>query len=239
MRITPRCIDLLTLLCTARWLTTSQIQRRFFPRATPDAVRKRLRKLTSGKYLLMVRRDRMTQALFTIGPEGKRILETGTESVQLERKPPTQLDHFVAINDLRIAAEMAAGLQFFYSAWELPGIGWKQPIIPDGLAAFASHTFALEFDSGAEGVKFFVSTKMTVYQRGLDNFPLAAVLIVTDRSARMMSLAKAIGDQQGRVLFTTLQSIRSRGLLAPVFYAEPGRWGVSLVERLSSQTLST
>src|ERR1700733_14498090 len=76
MRLTPRCIDLLRLLAAARWLTTRQIHYRFFRDATIDTARKRLRKLTSGKYLGTVREGRMNEALFTLGCAGKRVLET-------------------------------------------------------------------------------------------------------------------------------------------------------------------
>src|SRR5204862_8366665 len=91
MRLTTRCLGLLRLIRAARWLSTGQIQRRFFPLATTDAVRKRLRKLTSTGYLVVVRRDRMSQAIFTIGPEGKRTLEmVDGDAVTIDRKPPIQ-----------------------------------------------------------------------------------------------------------------------------------------------------
>ena len=212
MRLTPRCMELLKLLRAARWLTTSQIQRRFFPSASLDAVRKRLRKLTGHGYLTNARRDRMNEALFSVGLEGKRALEIAeTDELTLERKLPIQLEHFTAINDLRIAAELAGGLEYFFAAWELPGIGWRHAIIPDGVASFGKDTFAIEFDRGVEGVQFFIRTKMRVYLRGLDGFPLSAVLIVTDRFPRLLSLAKAIGDQYGRVLYATLDSIIGDG----------------------------
>lgn len=238
MRLTPRCLDLLQLLRTARWLTTSQISRRFFPLASPDAARKRLRKLTAGGYLFKVQRDRMTEVLFTLGPQGKRSLEKlGGDGIVLERKPPAQRDHFLAIGDLRIAAELTGILRYFYAAWELPGLGWKDRLIPDGLVALGDKRFALEFDTGAEGVRFFVRTKMPTYQRGLDSLSLSALVIVTHRAARILSLAKAIGDHQGKVLYTTLDLIREQGFLSPVFYEVPGGWGASLFEKLSSQTI--
>jgi hypothetical protein len=234
MRLTPRCLDLLKLLRTARWLTTAQIHRRFFPAATADAVRKRLRKLSAGRYLFAMRRDRMSQTIFTVGKEGKRILERlSGETIVVERKPPTQREHFLAINDLRIAAELTGKLKFFYAAWELPGLGWNQAIIPDCLVALDDRIFAIEFDRGVEGVLFFVRTKMTAYQRGFDNIALAAVLIVADRVPRMLSLAKAIGNRNGKVLFSTLELVIGHPLSAPIFYSEPGGWGVSI----SSQTL--
>jgi hypothetical protein len=230
MRLTPRCINLLRLLRTARWLTTSQVHRRFFSHATSDAVRKRLRKLTADGYLVMVRQQRMSQALFTLGREGKRILEgKGAEAVNLERKPPAQIHHFSGINDLRIAAELGGCLSYFFACWELPGLGWRQPIIPDGIFTMKDRTFALEFDRGVEGVQFFVRTKIAAYQRGLDGVPLSAVLIVTDSTTRMASLANAIGDAGGRVLFSTLDLVRLHGFLAPVFYVRPDSEGIPLV----------
>ena len=237
MRLTPRCIDLLQLLRTARWLTTSQINRRFFV-ATPDAVRKRLRKLTAGGYVVKSQHDRMSESLFTLGPNGRRYLEQlGADGIMLERKPPIQRDHFLAINDLRIAAELTGVHRYFYAAWELAAVGWKDRLIPDGLLAFGEKRIALEFDTGTEGVKFFVRSKMGAYQRGLTGLSVSTVVIVTDRIARMLALAKAIGDQRGKVLFTTLELIRDHGFLAPVFYAEPGGWGVSMIEDVSSQSL--
>ncbi len=65
VRLTPRCMELLRLLQAARWLATGQVRRRFFPHATIDAAHKYLRKLTREGYLLMVRKHRMAEALFT------------------------------------------------------------------------------------------------------------------------------------------------------------------------------
>jgi hypothetical protein len=189
-----------------------------------------LRKLTAAKYLVMVQRDRMSQALFTLGREGKRAIEIASgDSIVLDRTPPIQLQHFLAMNDLRIAAELAGGLQFFFAYWELPGIGWREALIPDAVFTLCESTFAVEFDRGVEGVRFFVNSKMPVYQRGFSDLTLSAVLVVTDRESRMTSLAAAIGDTRVPVLFSTLDTIRLNGILAPVFYSEPGSKAVALV----------
>jgi hypothetical protein len=178
----------------------------------------------------------MSQALFRLGPEGQRVLETlGGEPVVVDRKPPIQRQHSEAINDFRIAAELAGELKFFYAAWELPRLGWTQAIIPDGLVGLGDQTFAIEVDTGVEGVQFFVRSKMPAYGRGFDDLPLSALLIVADRAARISSLAKAIGDRCGRVLFTTMDLVVGHSLLAPIFYSQSTGWGASI----SSQTLST
>ncbi|MBZ5565094.1 MAG: replication-relaxation family protein [Acidobacteriia bacterium] len=219
--MTKRCLDLLHLLRAARWLATDQVRRRFFPKATADAARKRLRKLTDAGYLARFREHRMSEALFRLGPEGKRVLEkSGSEEIVLERKPPKQLEHFVAINDVRIAAELAGGLSYFFACWELPGVGWRYPVIPDAVFSLRGRTFAAEVDRGVETVGFFVKTKVACYRRGLEGLPLAAILVVTDRKARMKSLARAIGGERRRFLFTTVDLLKERGLLAPIFYRQ-------------------
>src|SRR5437867_2490733 len=155
MRLTKRCFDLLKLLRAARWLTTGQVRRRFFPGATADAARKRLRKLTDAQYLVMYREHRMAEALFTLGRLAKRALEKrGAEEITLERKPPKQWEHFCAINDVRIAAELSGKLSYFFACWELSSLNWPHAIIPDAIFSAGDKTFAMEIDRGVEGIRF-------------------------------------------------------------------------------------
>src|SRR2546422_1007913 len=230
VRLTKRCMDLLELLRAARWLTTQQVRRRFFPHATLDATRKRLRKLTEAGYIVLCQEHRMQEALYSLGREGKRVLETnGAEEVVLERKLPSQVHHLSGINDIRIAAETRLPLSYFFACWELPAVGWRHPLIPDAVFSSGERTFAVEFDRGGENIRFFIRTKVAAYLRGLEGFPLTAVLIVTDRRARMDSLARAIRDDAGRFLFTTIDLVRKHDLAAPIFYRHGQDKGVSLV----------
>jgi hypothetical protein len=212
-------MDLLKLLRAARWLTTGQIRRRFFPHATADATRKWLRKATADGYLCMYRQNRMTESLFTLGSTGKRALErNGAEDiVMLERKPSKQIEHKLGINDIRIAADMSLPLSYFFACWELSALDWQHPIIPDAVFAVGRRTFAVEFDRGLETIRYFLRTKVGAYRRGLEGFPLSAVLIVVDSKTRMLALAKAIGAERGRFVFTTLDLVREHGLAAPIF----------------------
>ncbi len=141
-RLTERCRNLLRLLQAARWLSTGQVHRRFFASATASAARRRLRKLTRSRYLKRFQANRMQEALFALGPAGKRELERrGGTRIVLERRPPKQLEHFLTLNELRIALELAAPISYFFAYWELPGLGWKQPIIPDAVFAVGERTF--------------------------------------------------------------------------------------------------
>lgn len=213
MRLTNRCTELLRLLRSARWLTTRQVHRRFFTSASMSATRRRLRALTCAGYLRKHQGNRMREAVFALGREGKLALEReGFDEIALERQPPKQMEHMEGVNDIRIAAEMADGLAFFFAAWELPGIGWKFPMLPDAVFRVGDRTFAAEYDRGLEGLRYFVGSKIAWYRRGISGFPLAGVLVAADRDARMRTLTRAIEDHDGRFFCTTIDAIRRKGL---------------------------
>ena len=120
-------------------------------------------------------------------------------------------------------------LSYFFAYWELPGLGWRHPIIPDAVFSLRNHTFALEFDRGQENIQYFLKTKIGAYQAGLDGFPVTALLIVTEQKSRMISLARAIPNEHGRVLFSTIDLVRFHGIRGPVFFREPNGPRVVLV----------
>src|ERR1700687_3351641 len=63
LRCTERDKSLIVKCTLCRWLTTTQIQRLYFPRATVNAVQKRLRKLADAGYLRMHREGILSEAL--------------------------------------------------------------------------------------------------------------------------------------------------------------------------------
>ena len=215
MRLTKRCWALLKLLRAARWLTTSQIHRRYFRESTMDAARKRLRKLIEAEYLIRFRENRMSEAAFALGREGRRVLgEDVISRVRLGRRPPKQWEHFRGINDVRIAVERLDDVSYFFSCWELQALGWNRSVIPDAVFSIGGRNFVLEYDRGFENTKFFVSTKMAAYRLGLDGLPVTAILVVCDSQLRLDALRRAIGDEQ--VVYTTITDIREDGLPSPL-----------------------
>ena len=218
MRLTDRCIELLKLLRGARWLTTRQIHRRFFSDSTMDAARKRLRILSDANYLRMYQQNRMSEALFAIGREGKRTLEMhGPNSIKLERLPPRNLEHFVGINHIRVAAELTGQLSYCFACWELPGLGWPFSIIPDAILSINGKMFAAEFDRGLEGIRFFLRTKIAQYVKGFQGLPLAGVLIITEGKARTDSLRRAVCAPETPFFFSTMDWLIEYGLLGRAF----------------------
>ena len=219
MRLTLRDMQILRLLRTARWLTTSQVRARFFSHATCDAVRKRLRKLTQEKYLVMVRRDHKSHALFALGPHEKAVLEDeSTEPLILERRPPARFDYFMGVNDCRVSAELAR-CTYFFACWELPRIHWRHKLIPDAIFSLQDQTFALEFDRGFEGAQFFAKTQRSHLEQGFPDLPDCRVLMITESAVRMKALA--IGPARVEILFIMIELIRTRGLFASILCRQP------------------
>ena len=71
MRLTKRDQEILQKLERCKWLTTTQIQRLFFPNAGLDPVRKRLRKLADAKHLRSYQRHHMSEMLHGLGKPPK------------------------------------------------------------------------------------------------------------------------------------------------------------------------
>jgi hypothetical protein len=132
------------------------------------------------------------------------------EEIALERRPPKQLEHFLAINEARISAELSEGLAYFFASWELPAIGWKHSLIPDALFSLGGHTFALEVDRGFESIRYFMRTKVGPYAAGLPGLYLSGgVLVVAHTATRCRSLARAIGTAHSGFMFTTLHAVQT------------------------------
>jgi len=159
----------------------------------------------------MVRQNRLSECWFTLGKEGKRILEADIcDEVRLERMLPKQRQHLLGINDVRISAELTSNLSYFFACWELPGLGWDRVVIPDAVFSLGGKKVVLEYDRGFENTQFFVTTKMAAYRQGLSGLPLSEILVTSDSPAWLNALRRAVGDE--RVVYTTIEKIRQEGL---------------------------
>src|SRR5437016_9606460 len=104
-RLTDRDLRMLVKCAICRWLTTSQIQRLYFPKATLNAVQKRLRKLSDEGYLRSHRENQMAEAIYSVGPRGKPLLEEKGIAVETGGEAPQQIAHLAGINSIRIRVE--------------------------------------------------------------------------------------------------------------------------------------
>src|SRR5437588_11640782 len=104
-RVTDRDLRMLAKCAVCRWLTTGQIRRLYFPRATVNAVQKRLRKLSEAGYLRIYREDLLSEAIHTVGPKGKAIAEGKGVEAAVGSEVPRQIAHLRGVNDIRIAVE--------------------------------------------------------------------------------------------------------------------------------------
>ena len=126
--LTERDLRVFQKLSAAGWLTTRQIRGYFFPGKSTNAVSKRLRKLTEGKYLALARTSSTESGLYRLAGQGKLALiehtQCGEDEVSIPTQLPRKLRHFIAINDLRLyfetnTAGTGAHLLCFFSEREL------------------------------------------------------------------------------------------------------------------------
>jgi protein involved in plasmid replication-relaxation len=203
MILTARDHGLLLGLAAARWLSTGQIASAYFTGITPKVLQRRLRLLRESGYLASVRAHPMAEALHTLGADGRAmLLRNGwPRPIALERRPPKNLEHFIGINDIRVAVERSAAssgisICFLYASWELQQRGWSYTIVPD-LASRLEHagryvTVLFEYDRGYEGPGFMLRTKFARYAEGLDGFPFGLVIAVVETEARREQLCDLV-----------------------------------------------
>ncbi len=185
MRLTARDQEILRKLERCKWLTTSQIQRLFFPGASLDPVRKRLRKLAAAKYLRSYQRHHMSEMLHGLG------------------KPPKQIEHLIGINDIRLAAEKE-NPAFFYAYWELAAFGWDYPIVPDAVSKVDGKLYLVEYDTGTETL-----AQLETKFRNYDCFDFAyGLLLAAETEKRLQTLAAVASRTVPEVMAKLMCEIR-------------------------------
>ena len=222
VRLSERDFRVVAKCAVSKWLATGQLARLYFPNLTPDAVRKSLRRLVEAGYLMVHREHQMAEALHGLGLKGKALLEAKGVPAEVTRKPPRQIEHLVGINDLRVAVEVTpAQVAYFFASWELQGLGWVHPIIPDavvGLNLPDRRTFLVEYDRGTETLPTLVG-KLRGYEGGLSGVHFLAWLLVTDTASRLETFGRHV-RQEGflrKILGCVRAELTAMGLDAPLF----------------------
>src|SRR5215472_7153799 len=182
-RLTDRDLRMLVKCAICRFLTTGQIERLYFPKATLNAVQKRLRKLADAGYLRSHRENPTAEAVHALGPKGKPLVEEKGIEVSLAAEVPAHLPHLLGVNEIRIAVETSSvQVAYFFSYWQLSDLGWRNGVIPDAVFAVRNpnrRTFVVEYDRGTETLGKLLD-KLRLYDGGLDEFAFEAVLILTE-----------------------------------------------------------
>jgi hypothetical protein len=226
-RLTDRDVRILAKLAVARWLTTAQIQRMYFSDATLNAVQKRLRRLSDAGYLRSHREHPTSEAVHSVGPKGKAIVEEKGIQATIGEDVPGQLDHLLGVNAIRIDLETSGEhIVFFFGYFQLADLGWKYQIVPDAVFAVRNsdrRTFLVEYDRGTEPLDKLVS-KLERYDSGLSEFPFEAVLIITERSRHLEVLSREL-RRKGlavAVLAATTEEVNKAGFFKSDFVELPG-----------------
>jgi Replication-relaxation len=192
--LTDRDLNILKKLAAAGWLSSRQIRDYFFPGRSMNAVCKRLRKLVAAGYLATARTSSTGPGLYRLAKYGKLHLieqaELSAEEVSIPTRLPQRIEHFMAVNDLRLYFErMVEGAEaeilYFFGEREFAGLCQKQQsgcgtvlnllkryrIIPDAVARIRimqgciarEVDLFIEYDAGTENAAFFGRTKIKEY----------------------------------------------------------------------------
>jgi hypothetical protein len=191
VRLTERDRHLLKRLQAYRWLSTRQVAALCFPATALQNVRRRLRILRAARYVRSVQPHAMAQALHAPGTASRQLFG---DHVKSERVPPQNLEHFLGVNDLRIAVERSAArdgihIGYWFAAWELQPPLWPFAVIPDAVCELKTPdrtvTVLFEYDRGTEGLRYLTEKKFKRYAEGLDGFLFSRVLTVVESATRL------------------------------------------------------
>jgi hypothetical protein len=226
VRLTERDLRVLVKCAICRWLTTDQLRQLYFPWATLNAVQKRLRKLSEAGYLRSYREHPTAECIHTVGPKGKPLVEERGIEATLADEVPRQIDHWLGVNEVRIAVEQGSvSPAYFFAYWQLSDLGWKFQVIPDAVFAVGHpgrRTFLVEYDRGTETLDKLVG-KVRGYAHGFEGFPFEAVLVFTEGTRRLDGLSRELRRKAipAQVLGSTIEEIRKAGLFETAFVALP------------------
>lgn len=219
VRITDRDRRVLAKCAICRWLSTGQIQRLYFPEATSNTVQRRLRKLADEGCLRIYREHPMAEALHAVGPRARALLEQRGISAPPADENPKQIEHLRGVNEIRITFEARLSVAFFFAYWQLAGIGWSFPAIPDAICAIRApdrQRFLIEYDRGTEPLRV-LAEKLRLYDGGVPGFTPDAVLLVTEQGRELDRLRRVLQRDGVRItcLATALADVE-RALTEPV-----------------------
>jgi hypothetical protein len=88
---------------------------------------------------------------------------------------------------------------YCFASWELQGLGWAHPVIPDlvaGLQCPDRKVFFFEYDRSTEGLAT-LAKKFRLYEDGIPGVPVAALVVVADSDGRLGTLARKIPELAG------------------------------------------
>lgn len=230
MRLTPRDRKVLRRLAAGRWLSTRQVAALCFAGVSMEMARRCLRRLAAEGHVRSHQTNSMAEALHTLGPAGRDALQAQgwVHPIRLERTPPHNLEHFMGINDIRVAVvgthAHSLKVSFFFACWELQQQSWPYRVIPDAACELArgrqSVKVLFEYDRGEESAGYVARTKFRPYSDGLEGFPFGKVVVVADAEQRLEQLRELAAAQTEPDLFGFVlkEELAESHVLAGIFH---------------------
>lgn len=244
-RLTERDVSLLDALARLRFATTRQLARLEFA-GSSAAANKRLRKLLDAGLVRPWVRDLAKENVYSLDRAGARLLgeQDGTEMVGVPRGLDGNLDHLLAINQVRVSLAVGLGaaageIPWFRPDWELRA-RFKERVIPDALFSIRwndnrEQALALEVDNHTRSPRRFLG-KILGYRRllargrgmyGLGHLPV----LVVGRDSRAVDRYRVSVDHTrlgSGIWWTTRDLIDAEGACGKIWSPSDGSSRYSL-----------
>lgn len=256
-RATARDGRILLALAKMRFLTTSQLARLYFG-GSRSATNKRLRTLMDQGLVRVWARNLSEENLYSITRAGDREIQKTTEGRDHAPSPPRgpdgNLDHLLAINEVRVSLAVSLPrvrgmLTWWRSEWDLRAVGPSR-LIPDALFSIRwedgqEHSFALELDNATKSIGGFLKKMLRYEAVGISQSGLFGIfgflILVVGREPRWVERYRDSLDEGacgGAVWFAALDDLKKEGVEGSIWTTTEGVKRYSLRE-ISSLPYST
>jgi Replication-relaxation len=247
VRLTERDAWILEGLAQMRFLTTSQLARLYFENSRWSA-NKRLRKLLDSGLVKVWVRSLSQDNVYSLTRKGLEAFDEAKldleQKVRLPRDLDGNLDHLLAINDVRIATALGLSgtngdILWWKSDWELRASS-REKLIPDAIFMIRwgeghEQAYALELDNQSKSpgnfLKKIVAYVSRKYQPQNSMGLTDSIILVVGKDPKWLKRYRSLTGEVGlrmRIWFTTLDELKGKSVEDAVWKAGNGEQKYSL-----------
>jgi len=249
VRLTERDAWILEGLAQMRFLTTSQLAKLYFSDSRWSA-NKRLRKLLDSRLVKAWVRSLSQDNVYSLTRKGLEALDEEKLDLEQEVRVPRDLDgnldHLLAINEVRIALALGFSrsneeIIWWKSDWELRA-GSREKLIPDAIFMIRwevghKRPYALELDNQSKSPRNFLKKVVAYTSRkyqpqntmGLTD----SIILVVGKDPKWLERYRSLTGEVGlrvRIWFTTLDELKGKSVEDAIWKPPKGEETYSLRE---------
>jgi hypothetical protein len=249
LRITERDKWILEGLAKMRFLTTSQLAKLYFTDSRWSA-NKRLRKLLDADLVKVWVRNLSQDNVYSLNRKGLDVFAEQqadlNQAVSIARELDGNLDHLLAINDVRVVlagglAPVGGEILWWKSDWELRSSN-REKLIPDAVfkirwAKGAEQTYALELDNHTKSPRNFLKKVIgyatNKYRHDNVNGSTDLIILVVGKDSKWLERYRSATGATGikmSMWFTSLEEFKTKKFADAIWQAKNAAEKYSLRE---------